>query len=113
MAVRSIPRPLLMHSIIQYYGDIVQDDWGNDTHARSRAISRVRVEPTTEYQRSMDNRERKVKALLFYDCRNSMPQGVAFEVGDTVTFEGDDYEIVEVKRLYDNRRLHHLEVGIG
>jgi hypothetical protein len=110
-----IPKHLLIHSVTHQYGPPVNDDWGNPTWPNTRTLTRVRVEPSGKIvlDRSTDaNTEIRLSALMFYDAVNSSPQGVAFAYGDKVTFDGQQYRVASIDRLYDGMAFHHLEIGL-
>ena len=109
--IRAIPRPLLIHSAAYRY-NIVKDAYGNITSSSTKALSRVRIDPASSIKRTKDNQELQLRSVLIYDARNSTPTGISFAVGNTITFNGDDLTIVSVDKLYDNRKLHHVEVGL-
>lgn len=107
-----IPRRLLIHSAV-YRHTPSRDDWGKVTWGGSVSLTYVRVEPSHALRITKDNREVRLSALLFYDCRNSLPAGLRFEVGCAVSFGGTDYTVVAEDPLYDGEKLHHLEVGLA
>ena len=109
--VRSIPRALLIHSVVHRYNPS-EVDYGVVTWGGERSIKHVRVEPSTKLVISKENKQVQLAALLNYCARNSSPQGIAFTLGDEIEFEGVKYTVVVVDRLYDDRKLHHLEVGL-
>ncbi|MFA5424229.1 MAG: putative minor capsid protein [Phycisphaerae bacterium] len=90
---KSIPKRLLPHSATHNYGAKVKDDWGNLTHASSRALTHVLFEPTSKLIKSKDNREIQLSALMYFDCRNSSPEGATFAIGDQI-IRGAAYEVV-------------------
>jgi hypothetical protein len=109
-----IPRWMLIHSATQHYGTPAKDTWGNKTWPSSRALTRVRIEPTTKLIRTKDNREIKLSAIMFFDCRNSGPDGVAFALGDQIQRPGGATYTVAggIEPLYDATRAHHWEVEL-
>lgn len=109
--IRAIPRQLLIHSAVHKYNP-VKDAWGNPAWSNSRAISKIRIEPSSSLVRSKDNKEIQLRALMFFDRRNSLPSGAAFGLGDCISWLDTDYTIVAIDYLYDHTRLHHLEVGL-
>lgn len=70
------------------------------------------MEPSNKVVRDKNNAEVQLAATLFYDCRNSKPQGVIFFVDDIVIFNGQKHSIQVVEPLYDGRKLHHYELGL-
>lgn len=112
--MKSLPIPveLLIHTVEHEYGAKTGDGWNGEAWESSREVSRVRVEPSQSLTLSQENEEIRLKARLFYDCVNSEPGAVAFEVGDGIAFDGEVYTVVAVERLYDGEALHHLEMGL-
>lgn len=111
MYVRRIPRKLLMHTATHLWGKTV-DEWDNETYTQNRVLKRIRIEPSTSLKRGKDNNQVQLTAVLFYCPINSNPQGVEFDLDDRVTFDGNDYTIVNIDKLYDNAKLHHIELGL-
>lgn len=116
VAVKAIPRRLLIHSATHYYGDTIKDDWGNETHASNRQLLRVRFEPSnkviTTEAASRTNSEVRLSAVMFYDARNSNPTGITFEIGDEIQFSGKRYRVQLIDMLYDDSIFHHAELGL-
>lgn len=111
MARSPIQRRLLIHSIVHKTGrseDIEQ----NVTWVTSTDVTHVRLEPVHSMTTSQTDRERVRKLVLFHDATNSSPATETYTVGDYVTWNGTDYEVQSVDYLYDDTRLHHLEVGL-
>lgn len=115
MKARQIPRHLLIHSATHHYGPPANDDWGNPTWPNSRTLSNVRFEPSGRVvmDRAVDgNTEIRLSALMFYDAQNSDPTGVNFAFGDRIVFDGQQYRVVSVDKLYDGAAFHHAEIGV-
>ena len=108
---RPIPKKLLIHSATHKYGPD-KDAWGNIVYAGTRELIRVRIEPTEKRVLGKDNTEVQLNSLMFYDCVNSKPAGVIFEIEDAISFGGTDYIIVSIDPLSDESKLHHYEIGL-
>jgi hypothetical protein len=109
-----IPRSLLPHSATQGYGAQTDDGWGGMSHASSRALTYVRFEPSSKLITTKDNKEIKLSAIMFFDCRNSGPAGTTFAIGDQIEKPGGTkYTVVGgVDPIYDATRPHHCEVEL-
>lgn len=108
--MKPIPKSLLIHSA--ELQEVVEDEWQNEKVQSSTALMRVRIEPMSKLVTSSNNRTVTLSATLFYDCRNSRPAGVEFKQGQRLVFNGREYTVETIEQLYDNRGLHHLEVGL-
>ncbi|MPW26257.1 hypothetical protein GC105_10705 [Alkalibaculum sp. M08DMB] len=109
--MRPIPKKVLIHDASHKY-DGTKDTWGNITYPNTRDLKRVRIEPTSKRVLSKDNTEVQLNSLMFYDCVNSKPVGVTFEIGDAIVFGGATYIVVSPDPLYDNSKIHHYEIGL-
>lgn len=108
--VSNIPTRLLIHSVV--LSDEQLDDWGYATAINSVQIGRVRVEPYDTFKSSVNkNTEEELKAVLFYDCKNSTPRDVVFRLKQRVEFDDVIYHIKSIDKLHSHV-LHHLEVGL-
>lgn len=103
-----IPKRVLIHSCVLRKA-AGKDAWGAKTRTEI-SLSSVRFEPVSQRSWSLTAALPEVKGRLYYDCVNSAPAGVAFEPGDTVELGAREYLIESVEELYDDSRLHHLEV---
>lgn len=109
--MRPIPKKLLIHTVT-LHKKISTDKWGNEKLDAGQALSNVRMEPSKQIIRDKNNAEVQLAATLFYDCRNSRPSDVSFEVDQIIDFNGQKYQIKTVEPLYDNSKLHHYEIGM-
>lgn len=107
-----IPSSFLIHSA-QLLTPTGEDVWQSQTYGSPISLSHIRVEPVKQWITDKENRQVSLSASLFYDCRNSLPRNVEFRAGAKVIFDGREYTIETVERLYDERRLHHIEVGLS
>lgn len=111
--VQAIPRQILIHSATHSYTPH-RDGWGNETFAGSNALQHVRFEPSSKLIVTKDNRQVQLAATMYYDCKNSSPQGVVFTVGDQIIQTGGKTYSVEVSDpIYDEAGLHHWELGLS
>ncbi len=109
--MRAIPKSLLLHTVARVK-TAPADFWENEEIVGQEEITFVRMEPSHRIIRDKNNAELQLSAVLFYDCRNSRPQGIAFAEDEIILFNGQKYQIREVEPLYDGRRLHHYEIGM-
>lgn len=105
-----IPRNLLIHSCT-LETPLGEDDYGNITYSPPVTLNRVRIDPSSAFTSDKQQRQTQLSAMLIYDCRNS--SGLTeFKTEQRVTFDGVQYTVQKVDRLYDRLRLHHYEVGL-
>ncbi len=109
--MRAIPKQLLIHSV-GFHKKADEDRWGNGTEKHEIEVSCVRIEPSSKIIRSVNNSEIQLSATLIFDCRNSSPKNLEFEHDDIITFNGQKHQIKLVEPLYDNKKLHHIEIGL-
>ena len=109
--MRPIPKTLLIHTVtLCKKGE--EDRWGKDNPDYGTELTYVRMEPSGRIVRDKNNAEIQLAALLFYDCKNSSPRDVEFCVDDIIVFNGMKHKVETVDPLYDNRGLHHYELGL-
>ena len=104
--MRSIPRRLLIHKVM-LHKKAKEDKWGNVTLDDGVELSFVRMEPSKQIIREI-----QLSATLFFDCKNSKPRCVKFDVDDIVIFHGEKHRVKMVEPLHDERRLHHYGMGL-
>ena len=114
LTMRPIPKKLLIHTV-KLHKRINEDAWGKGQLDAGVELSSVRMEPSSQIVRDKNNAELRLSAVLFFDCRNSEPRGMKFtsdNVDDIVIFNGEKHMIKAVEPLYDERKLHHYELGL-
>lgn len=89
-----------------------EDRWGNAPVVNQKELTHVRVEPSSKVIRDKNGAEIQLAATLFFDCKNSRPQGMTFSNGDIITFGGMKHSIQLIEPLYDGEKLHHYELGM-
>jgi hypothetical protein len=109
--IKAIPKKLLIHTVMQARKGET-DRWGNETPETAQELRYVRMESSTKVVRDKNSAEIQLAATLFYDCRNSRPQGITFAVDDIIIFNGQKHQVKLVEPLYDGERLHHYELGL-
>lgn len=109
--MRPIPRSLLIHTVA-LHKKIEEDRWGKGELDGGIELTNVRMEPSGKIVRNKNNAEIQLTATLFYDCKNSRPKDVVFKVDDLIAFNDVLHRIEIVEPLYDEKRLHHYELGL-
>lgn len=109
--MKPIPKRLLIHSVTAA-AKTNEDKWGTKTLNSPVTLSYVRVDPSRSLVTSKDNRQLQLSAVLFYDCKNSIPKSHSFELEDVITFGERTYTVKSVEPLYDGEKLHHYEIGL-
>lgn len=109
--MRPIPKRLLIHQAI-LHKETVQDRWGKGQLDAGVKLEFVRMEPSRQLIRDKNNAEVQLAATLFYDCLNSRPRDIGFQEDDIIIFNGQRHQVRSVEPLYDERHLHHYELGL-
>lgn len=109
--MKSIPQRLLIHSAT-LRKRVNVDRWGDGELDGGILLKKIRIEPSSQIIRDKNNAEIQLAATLFWDCRNSRPAGMVISIDDIVDFCGEKYQVKGIERLYDERRLHHYEIGM-
>ena len=115
----AIPKRLLIHNaeLINEFGD----EWAV-TESISAPLEHIRIEPSRSVVRDVKSQEVTLNALLFFDCTNSrctIPFALEGETVDgkvllaqRAKFGGRTYTVKTIEPIYDDKRLHHYEVGL-
>ena len=109
--MRAIPRKLLIHDATLYRVS-ENDRWGKTQMDEGTHLTSIRIEPSGSIIRDKNNAEIRLAATLFFDCQNSRPQGIGLLVDDIIVFNGQKHQVKLVEPLYDEKRLHHYELGL-
>lgn len=109
--MRPIPKQLLIHDVMWHKKENT-DRWGNGDLDEGQKVQRVRLEPSSKVVRDKNHAEVQLVATLFYDCKNSRPEGAAFALDDIIVFNEEKYQIKTIEPLYDKKKLHHWEMGL-
>lgn len=109
--MRPIPKKILIHSAV-LRRKVSEDRFGNETLDEGSKLHLIRVEPSSKIVRDKNGAELQLAAVLFYDCRNSQPRNVTFLEDDILAFQDLKYQVKTIDSLYDERRLHHYELGL-
>lgn len=109
--MKPIPKSLLIHEVT-IYREKSQDRWGNAKTDHGTVLKDIRMEPSSKIVRDKNGAEIQLAALLFYDCKNSKPRDFLFAFDDIVVFNGQKHQVKVIDPLYDNKKLHHYELGL-
>ena len=101
----AIPKSMLPHSCT------LETPLDEDGYSEPVTLKNVRIDPSSSVSTDKQNRELRLSAVLIYDCRNSSGTD-GFEEEQRITFEGREYTVHSIDKLYDRRKLHHYEVGL-
>lgn len=80
--------------------------------AEENEINFVRIEPSSKVIKDKNNNEIQLAATFFFDCKNSKPKNILFEEGDIVVFNNQKHKIQLIEPLFDEKKLHHYEIGL-
>ena len=107
--MRCIPRELLIHTA-EIKSVLSEDCFGVKEFSDSVNLKYIRIDREQADIRTGHAVSNDGNALLIYDAVTSVPRNFDFSTGQVVSFDGVDFVIKTVKRLYDKNRLHHIEV---
>lgn len=110
--MRPIPRRLLIHTVAMRT-PTGTDAWQGAAWSLPVTVACVRVEPCSTMRIGKDNIQVQLTALLYYDAVLSTPSGVAWTPGQEVVHNGTTYRVASAEPYYDERKLHHWEVGLA
>ena len=97
--MRSIPKKLLIHSVT-YGKESTSDRFGDDKEIVGKvSLRNVRLDPSSKVIRDKNNAELQLSAMKF-------------RTDDIIIFNGVNHRIETVEPLYDDKRIHHWELGL-
>lgn len=108
--MRPIQKSLLIHSAT--LKTEVKDDWGKVESSTDTNLTYIRYEQSDKMVQTPTNQEEQLTGLIFYDIRHSRPRNVVFSEDMNIVFDGVEHRIVKIEKLYDRKKLHHLEIGV-
>lgn len=109
--MKPMPKALLIHSA-KLLEVSTENTWQNEETTEIATLKNIRIEPLSKLVTAKDNTQVTLTAVLFYDCKNSRPSGVAFKQGQKVVFNGVEHIVETIEPLYDGQKLHHYELGL-
>lgn len=110
--MRPIPKKILIHTVTIKTPTGEKDRWGNVVYTDPEEIKFVRLESTTKRIQTKESQDLQLSTLMFYDCKNSNPNTIIFSQGQVITFNGLDLIVQIIEPLYDEKKLHHYELGL-
>lgn len=119
--LRPIPLQLLKTSASLKVSQEV-DRWGESTD-KTITLTKTHLQASNAVKKTRDSREVVLRAILFYDVKNSLPRGVDFdalkmqadEAGECMALDikGFTYTVETVEAVPDDRgKIHHYELGL-
>ncbi|WHY63259.1 putative minor capsid protein [Cytobacillus firmus] len=110
LRIRPIPRNLLIHEAI--YEQFEENARYGVTYLPAVTLKNIRINFEKSFSRAGDTESKSVKALLFFDQKNSCSSGIfEFKEKSKVTFQGVPMQVQRVNPLYTDT-LHHYEVEL-
>lgn len=114
--MRRIPRYLLIHRAKLYEAkDGASGGFFGAEDAEPTELSFIRIDHSSKINRDGIkgfNDKASGDAKLFYDCGNSLPTGVEFQIGQRVIFSGKGFSVSGVSVIYGRNSPHHIEVTL-
>ncbi len=115
MAVRPIPKKLLVHDLI--YHEFINDEEWKESFQPPVTINNVLFQPVTGMNRTMQGEEVEVQAstVLFIDRKNSSQYIRMIEKSKVYRADepGREMRVIRVDELFvDSPLSHHFEVGL-
>lgn len=108
--MKPIPKRLLIHNaVLRKKTD--EDAWGKKS-TNDIKLNYIRIDPSSKLVQDKQNKQLQLVAILFYDCKNSIPRAFNFEEGQRIIFNNVEFVITTIEYLYDERKLHHIELGL-
>lgn len=119
--MRPMPKKMLIHCAV-LVTEYAPDLWGNASELNAVPLDRVRIEGSHRTVMTKDRQQITLSAVLFFDCTNSsspIPFLLEGETHDSkivknqfVEWNGKRYAVQSVEPLYDEKKIHHYEVGL-
>ena len=108
--MKPIPKNLLIHHAKLMA--VTMDEWQSETLSTVADLKHIRIEPSSKLVTDKQNRQITLSAVLFYDLRNSTPKNVEVSLGQKIVFGGKEYTVEMIEPIYDDKKLHHYELGL-
>ncbi len=122
--IQAIPKRLLIHSA-ELITEFEPDIWGKASETAKQKLENIRIEYSAKNVSDSSGTVISLSATLFFDCKNSSPEGIKFAlkggVIDGKTVENQQVKFGEklftvktIEPLYaDSDKIHHYEVGLA
>lgn len=103
----AIDKRFLIHSATH---NVLTTGQRGKSYGSNIALTNVLIQPTTLVVRANGGVDQvKAKAIMFYDCINSIGMTTEFKIEDKIVFDSKEYYINEVVKAYAFD-LHHYEL---
>lgn len=109
--MRCIPRSLLIHNA-EICSVLNEDCFGKRMLSEPVKLKFIRIDREDSDEKTGHAFKCRGKAVLIYDALSSLPVKFEFEVGQEVLFSSTVYRVMLVRKLYDKRKLHHIEAEL-
>lgn len=110
--IRSIPKSVLIHSAV-LYKRTGKNTKEQITYSDAVSLDYVCFQDSNEIIRLQNGDEYRLSGILFYDEKNSRPQGIEFSLDDKIVFNGTNYYIKRIRTESGFVLLHHFEIELG
>lgn len=110
--MRAIPKYLLIHRA-ELYDVMGNGVFGEKLYSEAVQLENVRVDYTSGINRDGIkgfNDKGAGQAVLIYDCRNSSPVGLEFNIGQKVIFGKRTFTVSGAAIYWGKNAPHHIEV---
>ncbi|MBQ8826897.1 MAG: hypothetical protein IJ007_07380 [Oscillospiraceae bacterium] len=109
--MRCIPRGLLIHKA-EIRTVLNEDCFGGRELSEPEKLRFIRIDRENSDEKAGHAFKCTGSAVLIYDAVSSLPGNFEFAVGQEVLSDGTLYRIRLVRKLYDKRKLHHIEAEL-
>lgn len=111
----AIPKGLLKHTCLltRYRSEGI---FGERVPVEQVRLRNVRISVSSERRADRAGEVIKHRAVLYYDCMNSVPADAVFCTEDTETeirYRGRDYRIIGIKYVSTGGRTDHIRLELG
>lgn len=111
LRIRPIPLNVLIHEA--EYEQLNSNDRYGEFFLPAVTLKNIRINFEKSFSRAGDTESKSVKALMFFDQRNSSATGdFEFVEKSKVTFQGVTMQVNRINPLYTDT-LHHYEVELS
>jgi len=108
---RAISKKMLTCNAILYTIQSINED-REIVYGDAVELHNVWITSTRGQINSTNGKQANDNMILYYDCTNSTPKNVSFQLNQKVVFDGFEYFINSITPAYADG-LHHLEIGLN